>query len=69
MADLLQRLRNTQERLRPYLERYCMLTLLDPSLPPGVSQYVISVLIIEHIETKFRFIEDDQSLFSLDRTL
>ncbi|XP_072748482.1 uncharacterized protein [Anoplolepis gracilipes] len=35
MAELLQRLSSTQERLRPYLERYCMLTLLDPSLPPG----------------------------------
>ncbi|XP_025989781.2 large proline-rich protein BAG6 isoform X2 [Solenopsis invicta] len=35
MAELLQRLCNTQDRLRPYLERYCMLTLLDPSLPPG----------------------------------
>ncbi|XP_032668447.1 large proline-rich protein bag6 isoform X2 [Odontomachus brunneus] len=35
MAELLQRLYNTQDRLRPYLERYCVLTLVDPSLPPG----------------------------------
>lgn len=35
MAELLQRLCSTQDRLRPYLDRYCMLTLLDPSLPPG----------------------------------
>ncbi|XP_011328969.1 large proline-rich protein bag6 isoform X2 [Ooceraea biroi] len=35
MAGLLQRLSNVQERMRPYLERYIMLMLLDPSLPPG----------------------------------
>ncbi|XP_076230887.1 uncharacterized protein LOC143177027 isoform X3 [Calliopsis andreniformis] len=35
MAELLDRLSNTHDRLRPYLERYCVLMLADPSLPPG----------------------------------
>lgn len=48
MAELLQRLNNTQERLRPYLERYCMLTLLDPLLPPGVSRLKASASTIKY---------------------
>ncbi|XP_076663872.1 large proline-rich protein BAG6 isoform X3 [Andrena cerasifolii] len=33
MAELLERLLNTQDRLRPYIERYRVLMLADPSLP------------------------------------
>lgn len=35
MALLLDRLLSTQDRLRPYIERYRVLMLADPSLPPG----------------------------------
>ncbi|XP_029165943.1 large proline-rich protein bag6-B [Nylanderia fulva] len=35
MAGLLQRLNNTQDRLRPYLERLYFLTLNDPPFLPG----------------------------------
>nr|XP_050860700.1 large proline-rich protein BAG6 isoform X2 [Vespula vulgaris] len=35
MAYLLDRLLSTQDRLRPYIERYRVLMLADPSLPPG----------------------------------
>ncbi|XP_003427974.1 large proline-rich protein BAG6 isoform X2 [Nasonia vitripennis] len=35
MAELLERLVNTQDRLRPYIERYRVLMLADPSLTPG----------------------------------
>lgn len=37
MAELLERLLNTQDRLRPYIERYRVLMLADPSLPLAVS--------------------------------
>ncbi|XP_014602173.1 PREDICTED: large proline-rich protein BAG6 isoform X1 [Polistes canadensis] len=35
MGYLLDRLLSTQDRLRPYIERYRVLMLADPSLPPG----------------------------------
>ncbi|KAK2583506.1 hypothetical protein KPH14_009466 [Odynerus spinipes] len=35
MAYLLDRFLSTQDRLRPYIERYRVLMLADPSLPPG----------------------------------
>lgn len=38
MAELLERLVSTQDRLRPYIERYQILMLADPSLTPGVSK-------------------------------
>lgn len=37
MADLLQMLMNTQDRLRPYLERYRLLMATDPVLSANVS--------------------------------
>ena len=36
MAELLDRLLSTQDRLRPYVERYRTLMLEDPTLTPGV---------------------------------
>ena len=39
MAELLEMLMVTQDRLRPYLERYRALMATDPVLSPTVSKF------------------------------